>query len=598
MARISEQSIEKVRQTADIVEVVSGYVELKQRGRNFFGLCPFHQEKTASFSVNPEKQIYKCFGCGAGGGSINFVMEIDNLEFADAVKHLAQNFNITLDIQGGDSKKFSDLKSQLMAIHEFATNFYQKALDTENGKKALTYLKERGLTDNMISDFKIGFSPDSFNDLLKLLQKESFSAEAMKLSGLFIQSERGYFNRFRSRIMFPVQNYKGNVIAFGGRIFNKDDPAKYQNSPETPIYTKSNVLYGLFQNGENIRHSKKVILVEGYMDLLQLTQAGINDCLAISGTAFTEGHATILKRYTNNIYVTFDGDDAGKKASIRCGYILAANSLEPKIITPPNGLDPDDWIIEKGKNEFDDALNNASDIIKSHYNYFSDNTQTGSLSTNEFIQECLNELINVNDPIIQEIMIKRISDLTSIDQKNIVQVLNEKIQKRSRFKQNKQNDESDTKTTIISDKKFPVKLYDDIIRLCFSEDKKIREFIFEKLNQEWIKLPEYKEIYDKIYIHLKALEGPPVNIIAEQIETKLSRQKLIDLTFDLEKFEPSFSMALDCIIRIEQSMIQESIDNLREKLKDVEDNEELDIINQLSNLEQNIFKVKEKYNEE
>ena len=225
MARISEQSIEKVRQAADIVEVVSGYVELKQRGRNFFGLCPFHQEKTASFSVNPEKQIYKCFGCGAGGGSINFVMEIDNLEFADAIKHLAHNFNITLDIQGGDSKKFSDLKSQLMAIHEFATNFYQKALDTENGKKALTYLKERGLTDKMISEFKIGFSPDSFDDLLKLLQKESFSAEAMKLSGLFIQSERGYFNRFRSRIMFPVQNYKGNVIAFGGRIFNKDDPA-------------------------------------------------------------------------------------------------------------------------------------------------------------------------------------------------------------------------------------------------------------------------------------------------------------------------------------------------------------------------------------
>ena len=206
MARISEQSIENVRQAADIVEVVSSHVELKQRGRNFFGLCPFHSEKTPSFSVNPDKQIYKCFGCGAGGGSINFVMEIENLEFADAIKRLAQSFNITLDIQGGDSKKYADLKSQLIAIHQFATQYYQKILLSENGKDALKYLTDRGLSKQIIEEYKLGFSPDSFDDLLELLRKESFSAEAMKLSGLFIQGDRGYFNRFQSRIMFPIQN--------------------------------------------------------------------------------------------------------------------------------------------------------------------------------------------------------------------------------------------------------------------------------------------------------------------------------------------------------------------------------------------------------
>ena len=258
MAQISEQSIDQVRQAADVVDVISQYVELKQKGQNFFGLCPFHTEKTPSFSVNPNKQIYKCFGCGSGGGSINFVMEIENLEFPEAIKHLAQNYNITLDIKGGDSKKFSDTKTQIIAIHELASSYYQKMLFSEKGLKALNYLNERGLNENTISEFKIGFSPDSYDDLLVILRKESFSAESMKLSGLFIKSEKGYFNRFRSRIMFPIQNYKGNVIAFGGRIFNKEDSAKYLNSPETPIYNKSNVCYGIFQNAQKIREAKKI----------------------------------------------------------------------------------------------------------------------------------------------------------------------------------------------------------------------------------------------------------------------------------------------------------------------------------------------------
>ena len=191
MARISEQSIEKVRQAADIVDVVSGYVELKQKGRNFFGLCPFHDEKTPSFSVNPDKQIFKCFGCGAGGGSINFVMELEKLEFVDSVKKLAQNYNIVLDIEGGDSKKFADTKSQLIAIHNYATKYYHKILLSEEGKKAYSYLEERGLSKNIIEQFQLGYSPDSSDDLLNLLRKESFSADAMKLSGLIIKSDKG-----------------------------------------------------------------------------------------------------------------------------------------------------------------------------------------------------------------------------------------------------------------------------------------------------------------------------------------------------------------------------------------------------------------------
>jgi len=593
MARISEQSIEKVRQVADIIEVVSSHVELKQRGRNFFGLCPFHSEKTPSFSVNPDKQIYKCFGCGSGGGSINFIMEIENLEFADAIKRLAQTFNITLDIQGGDSKKYIDLKSQLIAIHNYATKYYQKILLSENGQAALNYLIERGLSKTIIKDYKLGFSPDSFDDLLKLLRKESFSAEAMKLSGLFIQGEKGYFNRFQSRIMFPIQNQNGDVIAFGGRIFNKDNPAKYQNSPETPIYLKSHVLYGISHNVQHIREKKNIILVEGYMDLLQLAEAGINNCLAISGTAFTQGHSNILKRFSKNIYITFDGDDAGKKAALKCGYILAQNSLEPKIITPPDGLDPDDWVRKDNGKSFKNEISNAQKIIKSHYNYFSSLNDEGSLSINDFIQECLDELINIKDPIISEIMIKELSELTSIDQKNILHVLNEKISKRSKFKHIRNIESEEKKGTVSINQKYSIKLYNDLIRLCFSSDKDIRVLIFEHLNPDWIFSENHKEIYDKVYIHLKATDYPPISIIAEQIESKKSRQKLIDLTFDLEKFNAQYEMAVDCLIRIEQAVIKNEIDLLREKLKDSNDN--IDILTQLSTLEKDTKNIAQKY---
>ena len=592
MARISEQSIEKVRQAADIVEVVGGYVELKKRGRNFLGLCQFHNDTKPSMSVSPEKQIFKCFSCGAGGNAINFVMDYEKLEFVDAVKKLAQNYNIVLDIQGGDSKKFADTKSQLYAMHSYATKYYHNILLSDEGKAAYSYLKERGLSKDIIEQFQLGFSPDSGDDLLNLLRKENFSPEAMKLSGLFIKSEKGYFNRFRSRIMFPIQNQQGDFIAFGGRIFNKDNPAKYLNSPDTPIYYKSNILYGLNHNIQNIRAKKEIILVEGYMDLLQLAQARITNCLAISGTAFTDGHAKILKRFTNKIFITFDGDDPGITAAIKCGYMLIKNSLEPKIITPPNKMDPDDWIREQGVDGLNDGIANAQNIIKAHYNYFSSNEDTGSLGVTKFIDECLEELVLVTNPIIKEIMINEISDLTSIDKINIIQVLNEKIT----LKNNRQSNKVDNNKPKLqlTKKDTSLKLYNDIIKLCFAKDKDIRILIFENLNENWLLSELHKNIYKDIYIHLKSTDAPPVNIIAEQISSKESRQKLIDLTFNIEKFNHSRKLAIDTLIRIEQKALQSSVDNLREKLKT---NNNLEILEQLKEIENNIKNTSSKYDE-
>ena len=596
MARISEQSIEKTRQAADIVEVVSSYVDLKQRGRNFLGLCPFHSDTKPSLTVSPEKQIYKCFSCNAGGNAFQFVMEMESIEFPDAVQKLADSFNITLEITGGDSKKFKDLKSQLLEIHELASSYYEENLFSDKNKNALSYLTERDLSLETIKKFKLGFAPDSFNDLLQLLRKKNFSAEAMKTCGLFISTEKGHINRFRSRIMFPVQNQKGNIIAFGGRIFNKDDSAKYLNSPDTPIYLKSHVLYGINHNQESIRQKKEIILLEGYMDLLQLVQAGIDHCLAISGTAFTDGHAVILKRLKSNIYITFDGDEAGKKAAIRCGYILKSNSLSNlKIVTPPNEMDPDDWIRKDGKENFENELKNAETLIKTHYNYFSSINEDGSLDANNFIQECLTEIININDPIIKELMAKEISELTGVDQKSIMYVLNERISKQPKKYKPQEVEKRVENNPILTNNSFSLKLYDDLIRLCFVKEKNIRELIFENLNPDWILSDIHKDIYDVVYIHLKATDHPPISVIAEQIADKKTRQKAIDLTFDIEKFKPQFVMAIDCLVRIEQFILNQEVEKLREKLKHSSDT---DILNQLSSIEKNIEGISEKYNEQ
>ena len=593
MARISEQSIERVRTAADIVDVLSDYVDLKQKGRNFFGLCPFHSEKTPSFSVNPEKQIYKCFGgCGAGGGSINFIMSKENLEYPDAIKYLAQKYNIELEITGGDNKKFKDLKSQLLEIHDIATNYYIDILhNSKEGKNALKYLTDRGLSLETIEKFRIGFSIDSYDGLLKLLQEKSFSSESMKSSGLFVDGKKGYYDRFRSRIMFPVKNQLGNVIAFGGRIFNSDNPAKYVNSEQTPIYDKSKTLYGLDINYQDIREEKQIILVEGYMDVIQLYQSGLRCCIAISGTAFNNQGASQIKRFSKNAFIMLDGDPSGMKAAIRCGYILVANGVNPKIITPPDSLDPDDWVKRDGKKGILAEFKNGKDVINSHYIHFTSENVSNSLSLNDFIQVCLEEIVRMEDPIIQELLVKRVSELTKVSSNNILSVLNKKLKKKNAYKANVLNVEETEKPTI-KDAKFSQKLYNDLIRLCCCKDQSIRKFIFENLNVQWMQSSIYSEIYDSIYIHLSSEFEPPINIVSEKIQDVKTRDKFIEITFDLNKFNPTYQMAVDCLIRLEKQIKTNELDQVRERLKNDDT-----LIVQLSDLEKEISNIKDKYNE-
>lgn len=562
MSRISEQTIEQIRSTADIVEVISGYIELKKRGRNHFGLCPFHGEKTASFSVNAEKQIYKCFGCNVGGGVINFIMEIEGLEFLNALKHLADQYGIQLDID--NSNKNNDITSNLFSIHDDAANIFLENLKTEEGLEVLSHLQSRGLSNTTIKNFKIGFSLNKKNALLSKLRNNEMRSDAMRSSGLFIDTKTGYMDRFRGRIMFSIFNSAGKITAFAGRVFKSDDPAKYINSPETPIYNKSKILYGLHETKQNIRNQKSVIVVEGYLDFLQLYQAGIKNIVAISGTAFTDQHALQIKRFCEQVYLAYDGDSAGKSAAIRAGYVLIRAGLSPVVIQIPDGLDPDDWVKNQGPEPFLKAIKNGIKLLPFHYKNYSGNLSSASGKAS-FVNEVLAEITQINDPVNRELQGRELSEIVGVTAGSIFQSINNALEKQKRRKQF--NKSKNTNQQVHNKKQL---LENDLIRLCFSKDTNIRKFLFENVNLDWISTNFSLIVYEKIYIHLNSSNPVSPGLIMDELEKKDYRNQLANVIFDLEKLELTIKSAYDCIARLEKNWIDQQIHKLMTDLKNIE----------------------------
>ena len=421
MSQIPQDIIERVRDSADIVDVVSQYVDLKQRGPNFFGLCPFHNEKTPSFSVAPAKQIYYCFGCNSGGNAFSFLMDYQQISFPDAVKVLADRYNIPISLERSDGD--SELYSSLYKLHEIAVQLYQDNLFSKSGQKALNYLKDRGLNEDMIKQFKIGFAEDSWDQLVKKCKGRGFTRSQIVQSGLFSQSDKGTFDRFRSRIMFPVFHPSGKPIAFGGRIFESDDPAKYLNSPETPLYKKSNVFYGLQATRDAIRKEGHVILVEGYMDFIKLYQSAIHPVVSVSGTAFTSRHASSIAKITQKVILLYDGDGAGGNAAIRAGWVLYRSGLIPSVVRPPNGLDPDDWIDRSGSSELLSAIDSPIDYIDFHMD-FNKGVELKGTDRQQYIMILARELRSIEDGVIRNDLIKAISEKLSIEEHDLIRTVN------------------------------------------------------------------------------------------------------------------------------------------------------------------------------
>lgn len=355
----SDELIEEIRTRNDIVDVISGYVRLQKKGSSYFGLCPFHNEKSPSFSVSRQKQMYYCFGCGAGGNVFTFLMEYENYSFVEAVKYLAERAGISLPEAeySKEAKQRADLKTSILEVNKQAAKYFYVQLKSEKGTQAYTYLKDRGLSDGTITAFGLGYSNKYRDDLYKYLRKLGYSEELIRQAGLVNTDEKqGVYDKFWNRVIFPIMDVNSRVIGFGGRVMGDGKP-KYLNSPETPVFDKSRNLYGL--NRARTSKMPYFLLCEGYMDVISLHQAGFTNAVASLGTALTAGHASLIKRYVKEVYLTYDSDEAGTKAALRAIPILRDAGISAKVIRMDPYKDPDEFIKNLGKEEYEKRIENA-----------------------------------------------------------------------------------------------------------------------------------------------------------------------------------------------------------------------------------------------
>jgi len=374
-ARIPESTLEDILSRLDIVELISSYIPLKRAGRNYRASCPFHHEKTPSFMVSPQRQIYHCFGCGAGGNAFNFLMQYERLEFPEAVEILARKAGVALpEVQQQDEKSAS-LSTQLYKINEIAALYYQSLLNSTSGFSAKLYLEKRDIKEDTIKLFKLGYAPDRWDMLMNHLRAQGFSLNLIEKAGLILPKEGGgYYDRFRNRLIFPILDVKSRILGFGARVWDNTLP-KYINSPETTIYTKGKHLYGLALSKEAVRESDSVVVVEGYLDFIMPYQQGLQNIVASLGTALTPEQARLLKRYTHNVIILYDADKAGEMATLRNLDIFIEEGLSVRVVSLPVGFDPDLFVRRQGVNSLKERIGQSEDlfdyklrILRSRYN--------------------------------------------------------------------------------------------------------------------------------------------------------------------------------------------------------------------------------------
>lgn len=427
-----EQIIEEVRLRNDIVEVVSGYVKLERKGRSYWGLCPFHNEKTPSFSVEPNKQFFYCFGCNKGGSVIHFIMNIENLEFVEALKFLADRAGIALpESDDPYEREKAEQRKIILEINRQAARFYFKTLAGKDGLKAQDYLRKRGLLAKTVKQFGLGYAPAGWDVLTRELQKQHFPEDLLIKSGLSIRAKSGeLIDRFRDRIMFPIFDIRGNIIGFGGRVLDGSMP-KYMNSPDTPVYNKSRELYGL--NYARMSASKRLLIVEGYMDVISLHQSGIDFAVASLGTALTRMQAWILKKYADEIIIAYDSDSAGQAATMRGLDILDEIGCNVKVLILPEGKDPDEYIRihgpEKFKNLIDRAISLLDYKIRVKKNMHNLDTLEDKLKLLNGIADTLAEHDN---PIERELYAKNYAQEYGISYESLLEEINKRASRKSR----------------------------------------------------------------------------------------------------------------------------------------------------------------------
>ena len=561
MARVPQDTIDRIRDSAEILDVVSDYVELRRRGRNYFGLCPFHTEKTPSFSVAPDKQIYHCFGCGTGGNAISFLMEYEKISFVESLQKLAERYGIELNLQRDDGS--SEFFSQLYDIHTAAVNFFKKNLASELGKKIRDYLKERGLSNETVAIFDLGYADNGWDHLLSVAKSKKVTQEVIKKCGLFTKTDKGIFDRFRNRLMFPITNRGDRVVAFGGRDMLGESDAKYLNSPETPIYNKREILYGLSRTKDAARQDRTLVVVEGYMDLLQLYQNGITNIAATSGTALTSGQVSQIRKFADTVYLAYDGDAAGRKAAITAGYNLLKGGITPKIVEVPEEKDPDSWVKESGVDSFKEAQAQARDVIAFHFGH-TPRDLSNALERSRLAEEMSTELAGIGDEIIQRDMVRQVAERMAVDEEAILRIV-KKNMRRPRRQQETPSVQSDTEPGSQTEKAEC-----EIIKLLASGNSQVVELLRDNTNLETFTDPVMKTLAGYLLESENQNGNSNLSGALDLFQEKKERERASRLLLETTTEEDAHRVAIDCLITLEKNPLKQLIEQARIKLRGME----------------------------
>lgn len=563
--RITEETIERIKQENDIVDIISETVKLKRSGRNYMGLCPFHNEKSPSFSVSQDKQIYKCFGCGEAGNVLTFVMKNRNLNFIEACKVLAEKANIRLDLGNGEESKVVKKKELLYKVNVEAARYFFSNLQRDKNSKE--YFTNRGIKEITIKRFGLGYAKDGWQNLRTHLKRKGFNDEIMLEAGLVLKSQKGtIYDRFRNRVMFPVFNSKGNVIGFGGRVLDDSKP-KYLNSPETLVFQKGTNLYGLNFAIKHKNEERYFIIVEGYMDLISLHQYGITNVVASLGTALTTNQARLLKRYADKVIISYDADFAGQTATLRGLEILKEAGFDVRVLQIPQGKDPDEFVRSNGRDAFLKLVNKAESLISYRLKKAKDGIDFKDKSSLiEYGNRVAEILANLN-PVEKDIYVKSISEDTGIKEQSLYDLISMTKNTKSEDFMNKK-EEFGTKLYV---EPGYVKAEKSLIKLMLDED--YYNEIIENISSDDLNSKAHAKIFNLIKESKdKGLENTNLHVEAGCDDVDSSKEWVKIKEFQVLKAEDKHRLILDYIKQIKNFKLTKQLELLRKKLKELENN--------------------------
>ena len=570
---LPEDFIEEVRAANEIIDVISEYISLKPRGKNFFGLCPFHNEKTPSFSVDPQKQLYHCFGCGEGGNVFNFIMAQERLNFVDAVKFLAERKGISLpgSFNMVEDEEVKRQRQELYKINRAAAMFYHQNLLSNEGINALEYLRSRGIDSKTIRTFGLGYAPDSWNSTMNHLLDQGFDKGLLMQIGLVVEKGNSTYDRFRNRLMFPIIDHRDRVVGFGGRVLDDSLP-KYLNSSESPIFSKSNILFGL-NLAKKQRPIDHLIIVEGYLDVIALYEYGFYNAVASLGTALTQDQAKLLRRYTSNIYIAYDGDTAGQKATARGLDILKDAGCNVKVIKLPKGMDPDDILRRHGVEYFNKLVKNAVSLT----DYKLEQLRLGFNLDNpeekvKFATKAAEILVGVENPLERDVYIQKLYTSTGFRPELIYRLMDQlKNKKRPGLKRNVVGNNRYTKSVSKVNLGLPanIKAEKHLIRFM-TESGELARNIIKQLGDLEFEDPIHREVLDIIKRLLEKNIEPHAAQILNYVQEHQRRCKLTEI-FKLEmEYDNVDKYIKDCIDELRRYQLEKRGNYLKEQIAKME----------------------------